>query len=160
MYRVEFFESLTAYEIRDPLEQACESVARAIGLYARFEQPQQVAFASPAYRAKGWPAKRERVGNGKHKAWFVFFQTEPPQTSRPTVESAITLRSLVDPAKKQYGGFDYGVYGETKPRYSYVDLLAPSEAGMWRPADPSEEFLNAIHEAVEATFDTGQERLF
>ncbi|MDB5176148.1 MAG: hypothetical protein JWM81_1006 [Candidatus Saccharibacteria bacterium] len=160
MYRVEFFESLTAYEIRDPLALACESVARAIGIYARFEQPQQVAFTSPVYGPNGRQAKRERIGNGNHKAWLVYFQTEPPQTSRPTVESAIALRSLVDPAKKQYGGFDYGVYGETSPRYSYVDLLTPSEAGMWRPADPSEEFLNAIHEAVEAAFDTGQERLF
>lgn len=146
MNRLEFGRQLTALEIRDPLLEACRTVAAEEGLFIDFDQPQQRAL-------EGFPGQRgrKRIGNGKHKDWFVRFQPEHPSTNRDKTNPVgiIVVRSLFDPANKQFGGFSYGEYGEPDPTYDHITLHNQSEVTDWRPIDLEPELWDRSVDAIE-----------
>lgn len=124
MIRLEFKEPLTALEIRKPAIAACTTVATEVGWYAKFHQPVQSAFDGPA-RQRG----RKRIGNGNHKDWFVDYQQEPLNVSRPTILGRIALLAPIDIARGEYGGFDYGKYPEPEPTYNHLTVQTTHEHG-------------------------------
>ncbi|HVW23373.1 MAG TPA: hypothetical protein VHB51_02745 [Candidatus Saccharimonadales bacterium] len=156
MAKIEFGgEALTALEIREPLVSACETTAAEFDLFADFVQGQQAAFTGYARHAN-----RERIGNGKHKSWSINFQPEPRGTNRPTIVGFIVVRSHFDPEQNQYGGFDYGKYGQPKPTYRFITLDLPSEVEHWRPKDPDPRLFAACVAAARTALTAGQESLF
>ncbi len=61
----------------------------------------------------------------------------------------------------QYGGFDYGKYGEPAPEYSYMSVHTPSELGAtFMPKDPCPELLTMIYHGLEDVFVAPYPRLF
>jgi hypothetical protein len=158
MLRVDFQKPLTALEIRDPLVGVCREVADEFDLYAAFDQCQQ-----PAFDGHSFQRNRKRIGNGKHKDWYIKLQPEHPSTSERLVTSAgkLAVKSHFDPKNKQFGGFDYGKYGEEpKPAYSFITISSTAELGFWRAVEPDENMLRMIYEGVTDCFKSGQERLF
>jgi hypothetical protein len=146
MHRLYFGRELTALEVRDPTIKACEEVAAAHELYADFRQNQQAAFDGHAHIHK---SRRTRIGNGKHKDWFIDYQTDRPGTNYPNVIGTLALKSTFNPAEKQFGGWDYGTYlDEPGPTYTQMTIWVPSELDAWRPMDPSPELLAASIVAI------------
>jgi hypothetical protein len=155
MIRLDFHKPLTALEIRDPIIGVCKEVASEFELYATFHQPQQFAFDGYS-RQRG----RKRIGNGKHKSWFINFQEDEPQVSRPTVVGKIALKAPIRPDEMQFGGFDYGKYGEPSPTYSYITVYTASEFTEFRPLDPSPDLLAMTYEGLKKHFEGTHLRLF
>jgi len=157
MIRIDFYNPLTALEIRDPAIDVCKELADERELYVTFHQPQQPAFSGYAGQRK---PQRQRIGNGKHKNWFIDYQLEEPQISKPTVVGRIALRAPYMPDKMQFGGFDYGKFGEPSPVYSFVTVHTPSELGHYRPIDPEPYLLDATYNGLKAHFEANFPRLF
>lgn len=156
MLKINFHRPLPTLEIRDPAFAACQEVAREFELFATFNQPQQPALSGPSYE-RG----RKRIGNGKHKNWYIDFQVDEPQVSRPKVVGRVALKTHYDPGSMQYGGFDYGKYGEPAPQYNFITVHTPSELGVsFMPKDPSAELLAMIYQGLEGIFVEPYPRLF
>ena len=159
MHRIDFAWELTALEVREPFIEACQEVAAIHGLFAKFQQPQQQAFRRRIYEPDdGWTPK-VRIGNGKHKAWRIDYQQEPPAHLRPTVIGAVVIKSLVDPSRNQYGGFDYGEFGESKPVYNFITLHTIEESGLYL-VHANDELYQPTVEALEAVYPANLPRLF
>ena len=87
MLRIDFREALTALEIRDPSLKVCKEIGSNSGLYVTFDQPQHPALdGRPGHR------NRQRIGNGKHKNWYINYQLEETHVSRPTVVGRISSK--------------------------------------------------------------------
>ncbi len=157
MIRIDFYNPLTALEIRDPAIDVCKDLAEERELHVTFHQPQQPAFGGHAGQRR---SQRQRIGNGKHKNWFIDYQLEEPQVSRSTVVGRIALRAPYWPEKMQFGGFDYGKFGEPSPTYSFVTVHTLSELGYYRPIDPEQDLLEATYEGLKAHFEARYPRLF
>ena len=159
MLRMDFHRPLTALEIRDPAIEVCKDVASNFELFVTFHQPQQKAFTGHARQRM---SERQRIGNGKHKDWFIDFQEDPPQKSNPKIAGKLAVRSAVRPDKMQFGGFDYGESGEPTPTpvYTYITVHTPSELGHWRPNDPDPELLEMTYACLRAQFEDDYPRLF
>jgi hypothetical protein len=151
MHRIDFAWELTALEIRETSLVACEELAAAQGLYAIFRQNQQRAFDKSGPRDI-------RIGNGKHQNWRIDYQKEHPSHSRPNILGSVSIRSMMDPARGLYGGFDFGKYGEETPTYRCINLLTIAETGIYL-CHATEEFYNPTVEAIEAAFPANQPRL-
>lgn len=157
MLRLDFHKPLTALEVRDPAIEVCKEVATEYGIFAKFHQNQQTALSGYSGQNK---ASRQRIGNGKHKVWFINFQEEPPQTNRPTVVGMIALKSPMRPDFMQFGGFDYGSHGETKPTYEYITAHTPSELEYRNPVDPNPEILAMVFKGLRDQFENKYPTLF
>jgi hypothetical protein len=155
MIRLNFHKPLTALEIREPALVVCREVAGEFGLYVKFHQPQQRAFEGFSH-LRGRP----RIGNGKHKNWLVYFQEDEPRVKRPTVVGRIGLKAPINPDEMEFGGFDYGEYGETSPVYSYITVHASSELTDFRPVDPNPNILEMTYEGLRAYFEAPYPTLF
>ncbi len=155
MLRIDFHRPLTALEIRDPAIEVCREIAVVRNLHVTFDQPQQVAYS-------GYPGQkgRQRVGNGKHKDWYINYQEEEPRVSNPTIVGRIALKAPVQPAAMQFGGFDYGKYGDNEPSYNHVTLHTPSELGHYRPIDPEPDLLELTYVGLTDLFEGNYPRLF
>lgn len=158
MIRLDFQEHLTALQIRDPAVDVCREVAANFDLHANFRQPQQRALSG--YYSRYSDSKRERIGNGKHKDWYIDYQIEPTNISNPTVVGTIALRGPFDIANRQYGGFDYGKHGELIPKYSHITVHTPSELELYRPIDPEPDILAMTYQGLRDHFENGFPRLF
>ncbi|MEO8862805.1 MAG: hypothetical protein ABI354_00580 [Candidatus Saccharimonadales bacterium] len=157
MIRLDFNRPLTAIEIRDPAVEVCREIAEEHGLHATFHQSQQAAFTGHPHMPR---AKRQRIGNGKHKEWRIDYQLEEPKVSHPTVVGRLLLRGPYIPGKVQFGGFDYGKYGEPKPEYSHITVHTPTELGYGWPIDPTVEMLELSYEGLRQVFEVPYPRLF
>lgn len=155
MLRIDFHKPLSALEIREPIVKVCMEVGNEFELYALFNQRQQAAFDSHSR-----DRNRKRIGNGKHKDWFIDFQKEPTNASRPTVVGRIAVQAPICPEEMQFGGFDYGKYRETKPTYSYMKIHTPSELNYYRPVDPSPDLLDMTYRGLSDLFVDRYPRLF
>jgi len=155
MIRIDFHKPLTALEIRDPAIDVCEEVASEFGLYVAFDQHQQ-----PAFDGYSGQRNRKRIGNGKHKNWYINYQKDKPHVSRPTVVGRVALKSPYDPANMQFGGFDYGKFGEIKPTYNHITVHTPGELNQYNPIDPSPEILAMTYQGLRDYFEGGSPRLF
>ena len=156
MIRLTFYRPLTALEIREPTIEVCKEVAGHFGLYANFDQWQQPAFDGFA----SGPSKRKRIGNGKHNSWFINFQEEKLSTSKPTVVGRIALKAPFYEPEMQYGGFDYGKFGEVKPTYNFVTVHPVSEVLTFRPIDPDPVLLQKVQDGLLDRFVIPFPRLF
>lgn len=154
MQRIDFQYPLTVFEIRDPALVVCREIADERGLYVTFHQPQQPALS-------GNPGQRNRcrIGNGKHKDWYIHYQEDEPQISNPRLVGKIALKAPFYPDDMQYGGFDYGKFGEESPTYNHITLHTPSELGHYRPVDPDPDLLDATYSRLADRFN-GDPRLF
>lgn len=155
MIRIDFAKPLSALEIREPALVVCRQTAEKFELKARLEQPQQQAFTGHS-RA----SKRQRIGNGKHKDWYVHFQPEELNCNRPTTVGTIAIKSATIPEIKQYGGFDYGKFGEENPTYTHITVQTATELKKWHAVDPEPKLLSMVYEGLVSCFDDGQDRLF
>lgn len=156
MLKINFERPLSALEIRDPAMAVCRDVASRFDLYAIFQQPQQPALAGSPY-----DRDRQRIGNGKHKNWYVEFQSDPPQKSRPRVVGRIALKAPYNPDAMEYGGFVYGRYGETAPKYNFVSVHTPTELGFaFLPNDPEPDILAMVYHELEELFVAPYPRFF
>lgn len=156
MHLIDFESRLTAMEIREPMMEVCKEIAQDEGIYVTLRQRQQAALAgSPGQR------RRERIGNAKHKTWTINYQIDPENVDNPRSVGRIHVASHVNPAERQYGGFDYGKYGvEPKPSYPHITLQTPSELGVYRPIDPTPTVLQMTFDGLRNRFQNGQGRLF
>lgn len=148
MFRIDFHEPLTALEIREPTLEICRQIAASYGLFAVLTQYKQQAF-------KGYMEKhvsRERIGNGKHSVWDVNFQPDHPSTNKPNVIGKLLVRGPYLPAEMQYGGFDYGVFGQEAPTYSHMTIRTPTDVDAWRPVDPAPDLLEEVQQGLEEYF--------
>ncbi|MDB5183975.1 MAG: hypothetical protein JWO07_656 [Candidatus Saccharibacteria bacterium] len=125
MIRLEFATPLTALEIREPAVAACATVATEMGWYAKFQQPQQAAFDGFSHQRN-----RPRIGNGKHKNWYVDYQQEHQSSNKPTILGRIALTAPIDIENMEYGGFNYGDYPEPSPTYGHLTVQTAHER--WR----------------------------
>ncbi|MEO5627800.1 MAG: hypothetical protein ABIQ89_02830 [Candidatus Saccharimonadales bacterium] len=158
MHKINFHYPLTTMQIREPMTEACHAIAKHEGIFATLQQTQQAALEGRPGMPK---SQRPRIGNGKHKVWEIQYQTDHPSISRPNVVGIIVVRSHIDTANMQYGGFDYGEWDdEILPTYPYITLQTPSERNYWRPNDPSPEIFSASVLAIGAALDDGQLQLF
>lgn len=158
MIKIEFSQPLTALEIRDPAIEVCTEIAVGHGLYANFHQGQQAAFENSFSRAT---SKKVRIGNGKHLDWLIDYQLEELRVARPTVVGRIVLRSPIDEKNMQFGGFDYGKYGEPKPMYPYITVHTSNELGYNMPIDPPEpELLQVTYDGLRTRLEELRPRLF
>ena len=149
MIEIEFKSPLTAYEIRDPAIEACESVAKDLGYFAKYHQPQQKALSgSPGERS------RKRIGNGKHKDWYVDYQAEELSAARPTVFGRVVLASATIKEIMQFGGFDYGEYRQPLPTYDRMTVDVPTIPHHYRPIIPTDEMVDMTYQRIQARFDT------
>lgn len=155
MIRIDFEKPKTALEIREPTVLACKQAASELGLFVTFCQSQQQAFDGHARQRN-----RTRIGNGKHKNWAIGFQTDEPRIRDPNIVGRLILKTDVVPENMQFGGFDYGKYGETPPVYRVLKVYTPSELSFWRPLDPEPALCLAANLAICNTFDTGKGALF
>ncbi|HET9174418.1 MAG TPA: hypothetical protein VFN56_04000 [Candidatus Saccharimonadales bacterium] len=157
MKRIDFFEPLTALEIREPAFDVCKELARERDIYAKFNQWQQAALSGHSGIRR---SQRERIGNGKHKEWGIDYQLDEPRVSRPRVIGRVLLRGPVSPLQMQFGGFDYGKFGEPKPTYSHITVHTPSELKHYRPLDPDADLLEATYNGLVQLFEEPYPRLF
>lgn len=149
MIRLDFAEPLTALEVREPAIAACKEVAHEIGWHAKFHQAQQVAFDGFASQRN-----RKRIGNGKHKNWYIDYQEKPPQSSRPTILGRIALVAPISIEDGEYGGFDYGKYPDPAPTYSHITVQTSQEHGRYVYGTPnlSPEVIDLTNEAMIRQF--------
>lgn len=150
MIKVEFEKPLTALEVRDPVIEACEEVAASLGIYAKFHQPQQQVWSERTNHPN-----RRRIGNGKHKNWFIDYQTEEPSANRPTVLGRVNLASAILPQIMQFGGFDYGEsYAPhiPTPTYRFITVDVPRLPEEWPPIMPTAEMVELTYEKVQERF--------
>ncbi len=146
---------------------ACRELAAEHDLFVSFRQPAQQVFAGGnSYTPR---KQRKRIGNGKHKSWYIDYQTDPPQKSMPNVIGTLVIKSHTDPTQKQFGGWDYGKYSSTnpdyEPKYSQVNLgtIDPSHTwegmGHWFPHVLSPELLELSYVAIREALVKGQDPL-
>ena len=155
MIRLDFHRPLTALEIREPAVEVCRTVAEEFKLHVTFHQPQQRALDGHSGQRN-----RKRIGNGKHKNWHIDFQEDEPRVSQPSVVGRIVLKSPYFPEEMQFGGFDYGKFGELKPKYSFIKVHTPSELGHYRPIDPEPDLLEMTYDGLRNVFEEAYPRLF
>lgn len=157
MIRIDFHEPLSALEIREPALAVCRRVASEFDLHVKFDQRQQAALTGHSGLPK---SKRQRIGNGKHKDWFIDYQVEEPQVNRPTIVGRLAIKGPFYPEDMQYGGFDYGEYGGDPPTYNHITVHTPSELGHHMPIDPTPDILSMTYEGLKDCFETSYPRLF
>ncbi len=164
MIRIDFRERLTALEIRDPAIEVFEEVASVHGLFTLFRSPQQAALSGNSRMPR---ATRTRIGNGKHQSWYVDYMVGRPSRSEITTSAdrdktvgTLGLRAPVDKEHMEYGGFDYGEFGEPNPTYSYITVHTISELEFREGVDPSKLLLEATYNGLIKVFEAGYPRLF
>lgn len=144
-----FPRPLGVFEVRKPLSDIARDVASEVELFAHLEQRQQPALSgSPGSRG------RQRVGNGKHKNWFIQFQAEPLSFPRPTIVGTLAVKTEYDPGRNQFGGFHYTNYDEPDPTYRHITILTAVEMGTWRGKAPSEEITEEYYSRLHQHFGT------
>lgn len=157
MLRIDFYTPLTALEIRKPTIGACCEVAAEHDLYVTFHQPQQRALSGHTGQPR---STRQRIGNGKHKDWYVDYQLEEPRVSNPTVIGRLIIKGPYSLKNKQFGGFDYGEYDQPDPTYNHITVYTPSELNHYRPIDLAPDLLALTYEGLKNCFETRFPRLF
>lgn len=155
MIKVNFHKPLTALEIRYPAFEVCKEVANEFDLFVTFHQPQQGGLAEHSGQ-RG----RRRIGNGKHKNWFIDYQTDEPQVSRPRTVGRIGLRAPFCPDEMQFGGFEYGNNGKDQPAYRFITVHTVSELGINTSKDPSPDILAMTYQGLKDCFEAKYPRLF
>ena len=152
MIKIEFETPKTAFEVREPFIAVGRSVAEELGFFATFHQPQQRALS-------GHPGERnrKRIGNAKHKDWYIDYQEEEPSAARPTVIGRVVLASVTLPEVMRFGGFDYGVYGQEAPTYDFVTVDIPTVPHHYRPIVPTPEMIGMTYERLQSAYAPNQE---
>ncbi len=148
----------TVFEVRDPLNAVAAEVAREFDLFAYVNQRQQ-----PSHSGSAGSRGRQRIGNGKHKDWYIRFQPEPLNAPRPTVAGTLAVKATYQPDAMQYGGFHYSAHDEPDPTYAHITVLTAPEMGVWNGKAPSDELLAVLYPRLHETFgsqgallDTGE----
>jgi hypothetical protein len=138
---------LTVYEVRKPLNDVAAQVAREFDLFAYVDQRQQ-----PSHSGSAGSKNRQRIGNGKHKDWYIRFQPEPLNAPRTTVAGTLAVKAAYQPEAMQYGGFHYSGLGEPDPTYAHITVLTAPEMGIWNSKAPSDEILAVLYPRLHQTF--------